>query len=153
MPSNGPFILTSDAFSDGAAIPMQYSCQGADTSPGLAWSGVPPGAAALVLVVDDPDAGDFIHWLVLDLPGADGSLPHGVPAEAPTPQQGRNDFGRTGWGGPCPPTGTHHYRFRLYATAARLGLDGHPGGSAVRSALSRATVLGQAVLTGTYKRT
>jgi Raf kinase inhibitor-like YbhB/YbcL family protein len=153
MPTTGPFSLSSSAFTDGSPIPAQYSCQGADISPELAWSGVPSGAAALVLIVDDPDANDFTHWLVLDMPGADGSLPKGVPPGATTPEQGRNDFGRIGWGGPCPPSGTHHYRFTLYALGAKLGLDGHPGSSTVRAAISKATVLGQAVLTGTYRRT
>ena len=153
MPTVGPFTLTSTAFDNGAPIPAQYSCQGADVSPALAWSGVPAGAGALVLVVDDPDAGNFSHWLVLDLPGSDGSLPKGIAAGAATPQQGRNDFGRIGWGGPCPPAGTHHYRFTLYAIDAPLGLDGHPGDTAVRAALAQATVIAKALLTGTYRRT
>ena len=71
---------------------------------------------------------------------------------AASPQQGRNDFGDTGWGGPCPPSGTHHYRFTLTAIGAMLGLGGHPGGDAVRKALSGANVLGKATLTATYRR-
>jgi Raf kinase inhibitor-like YbhB/YbcL family protein len=153
MPTTGPFMLTSSEFTDGSAIPGQFTCQGADISPDLAWTGVPTGAAALVLTVEDPDANDFTHWLVLDLPGVDGSLPKGVPPGAPTPEQGRNDFGRVGYGGPCPPSGTHHYRFTLYALAGRLGLAGHPDDTAVRSAISKASVLGKAVLTATYRRT
>jgi Raf kinase inhibitor-like YbhB/YbcL family protein len=152
MPSNGSFSLTSSAFGEGEAIPEKHSCQGADISPPLSWIGVPAGAAALVLVVDDTDAHGFTHWLVLDLPAGDGSLPAGISPSADSPQQGRNDFGRIGWGGPCPPSGTHHYRFTLTAIATALGLGGHPGGSDVQAALARATVLGQAVLTGTYRR-
>jgi Raf kinase inhibitor-like YbhB/YbcL family protein len=150
----GPFILTSTAFAAGDAIPREFSCDGANVSPPLAWTGVPAGTAALVLLVDDPDAGDFVHWIVLDLPGADGDLPKGVAPSAASPQQGRNDFGNTGWGGPCPPSGTHHYRFTLTALTAKLGLGGHPGGGAVRDALAGAKekVLGKATLTATYRR-
>ena len=114
---------------------------------------MPADAGALVLVVDDPDARDFVHWLVLDLPpDASGSLPGDIAPAASSPHQGRNDFGRVGWGGPCPPSGTHHYRFTLSALAAPLALGGHPDGSAVRAALRSATVLGRARLTGTYRR-
>jgi len=151
MPS-GPFTLTSPAFAEGGAIPPEYTCQGADASPQLQWSGVQEGATALVLVVDDPDARSFTHWLVLDLDPASGGLPKGVPASADPPQQGRNDFGRTGWGGPCPPSGTHHYRFTLSALAAPLGLSGHPDRAAVNAALAKARVLGTVVLTGTYRK-
>jgi Raf kinase inhibitor-like YbhB/YbcL family protein len=152
MPTPPPFTLTATAFAAGGSIPREYSCDGADVSPALAWTGVPTGAKALVLVVDDPDAGNFLHWSVLDLPGADGGLPRGVSPAADPPQQGRNAFGRTGWGGPCPPSGTHHYRFTLTAIAAPLGLAGHPDGSTVRAALARATALGGATLIGTYRR-
>lgn len=147
-----PFALTSTAFDPGGPIPRRHTCDGADVSPALAWGGVPAGSGALVLVVDDPDARDWVHWLVLDLPGSDGSLAEGVGARAETPAQGRNDFGRRGWGGPCPPSGTHRYVFTLYALATPLGLAGEPDGAKVRKALDRATVLGRAVLEGTYRR-
>jgi Raf kinase inhibitor-like YbhB/YbcL family protein len=147
------FGLTSSAFAAGDAIPRELTCDGANVSPPLAWTGVPTGTAALVLLVDDPDARNFVHWIVLDLPGADGSLPKGVDPSAATPQQGRNGFGDTGWGGPCPPSGTHHYRFTLTALGEPLGLDGHPAGTEVRAALAaKANVLGTASLTGTYHR-
>jgi Raf kinase inhibitor-like YbhB/YbcL family protein len=152
MPSTGPFSLTSSAFADGAAIPAEYSCQGADVSPELSWTGAPAGAGALVLVVDDPDARDFTHWLVLDIDPTTGGLPKDVSPSAAQPQQGRNGFGRVGWGGPCPPSGTHRYRFTLYAMAAPLGLAGHPDRSAVEAALARGEVLGNVVLTGTYRK-
>ena len=152
--ATGPFRLTSTAFTEGGKIPRAMTCDGPGTSPPLAWTGVPAGAAALVLVVDDPDARDFVHWIVLDLPGSNGELAAGLQPGAASPQQGSNDFGKTGWGGPCPPSGTHHYRFTLSALSAPLGLDGHPGGDAVRKALRdhQSAVLGSAVLTGTYQR-
>jgi hypothetical protein len=149
-----PFALTSSAFRDGQAIPRDLTCDGANTSPPLAWTGVPAGATALVLVVDDPDANGFVHWIVLDLPGSDGGLPGAVSPTAPQPQQGTNTFGRTGWDGPCPPSGTHHYRFVLTALTAPLALPGHPGPKAVADALAAAksNVVGEARLTGTYHR-
>jgi Raf kinase inhibitor-like YbhB/YbcL family protein len=150
--TGGPFLLTSSAFADGDAIPRDFSCDAANVSPPLAWTGVPAGTAALVLMVDDPDARSFVHWIVLDLAGHDGDLPKGVAPTAASPQQGRNDFGKVGWGGPCPPSGTHHYRFTLTALGAPLGLGDHPGGGDVRKALGRATVLGKVTLSGTYAR-
>ena len=146
-----PFTLTSPAFADGEPIPLEHSCHGADVSPALAWSGIPAGTAALVLFVDDPDGRDWVHWSVLDLPAGDGGLPRAVSPTADPPQQGRNDFGKIGYGGPCPPSGTHRYRFTLYALAAPLGLSGHPDGATVRAALGRATVLGTVTLAGTYR--
>ena len=121
-PNPAPFTLTSPAFADGAPIPAEHSCRGADVSPALVWRGVPAGTSALVLFVDDPDGGDWVHWSVLDLPGVDGELPRGVAPSTEPPQQGRNDFRRIGYGGPCPPSGNHHYRFTLHALAAPLGL-------------------------------
>jgi Raf kinase inhibitor-like YbhB/YbcL family protein len=152
--ATGPFQLTSTAFTEGGKIPREVTCDGPGTSPQLAWTGVPSGTAALVLLVDDPDAHDFVHWIVLDLPGSNGELAAGLQPGAASPQQGSNDFGKTGWGGPCPPSGTHHYRFTLTALSAPLGLEGHPGGDAVRKALRdhESAVLDTAVLTGTYQR-
>ena len=150
--AEGSFVLTSSAFAEGGAIPTEYSCDGANVSPPLAWTGVPSGAAALVLTVDDPDARGFVHWIVLDIPAADGELLRGVAPTSASPQQGRNDFGKPGWGGPCPPSGNHHYRFTLTAIAQPLGLAGEPGGDEVRQALDRARVVGKATLTGTYAR-
>ena len=150
-PSTTTFALSSPAFDEGRPIPREYTCRGDDVSPELAWRGVPAGTGALVLFVDDPDGRDWVHWIVLDLPAADGKLAKGIDPSAGEPQQGKNDFGKVGYGGPCPPSGTHHYRFTLYALAAPLGLSGHPDGTAVRRALDAATVLGHVRLTGTFQ--
>jgi Raf kinase inhibitor-like YbhB/YbcL family protein len=144
------FVLTSAAFAEGQPIPREYTCKGQDVSPELAWDGVPAGTAALVLFVDDPDGRDWVHWSVLDLPATARGLPKGVSPSADRPQQGRNDFGKVGYGGPCPPSGTHHYRFTLYALAAPLGLPGHPDGKEIRRALDGASVVGRVRLTGTF---
>ncbi len=150
-PQPTALTLTSPAFADGSPIPTEFTCRGRDVSPALAWRGVPPEAAALVLLVDDPDGRDWVHWTVLDLPATDGELPRAVAPTADPPQQGRNDFGRIGYGGPCPPSGTHRYRFTLYALAAPLALPGHPAGGAVRAALRGATIRATVTLTGTFR--
>jgi Raf kinase inhibitor-like YbhB/YbcL family protein len=148
-----PFTLTSSTIPAGGSVPVDSTCDGQDRSPDLAWSGAPDGTTSLALIVDDPDADDFVHWIVLDLPdGPTGELAPDIRADATSPRQGRNDFGRIGWGGPCPPSGTHRYRFTLVALNGPLGLTGHPDGSAVRAALADAAVLGQARLDATYRR-
>jgi Raf kinase inhibitor-like YbhB/YbcL family protein len=111
---------------------------------------VPSGTQALVLFVDDPDGHGWVHWSVLDITPTTTHLPRAVAPTARTPQQGRNDFGRIGYGGPCPPSGTHHYQFTLWALSAPLGLGGHPDGATVRAALRRGHRLGLVTLVGTY---
>jgi len=108
--------VTSPAFGDGGPIPAEYTCRGAGRSPELSWTGVPADAASLALVVSDPDApgGTFIHWLLYDLPPADGRLPAGA-APPPDAKQADNSGGKPGWYAPCPPSGTHHYAFTVYA--------------------------------------
>ncbi len=150
-PTAAPFRLTSPAFGQNDPIPAQFTCHGADRSPALAWTGAPEGTAALVLTVLDPDAGNFVHWTVLDLHPNRTALPEGLTPTASGIQQGRNGFGNVGYGGPCPPSGTHHYRFTLSALAAPLGLGGHPSGAAVLAALARSGVLGEARLIGTFR--
>lgn len=158
MPSPSPtptpaFTLTSSDFAEGGAIPRKFTCDGADVSPALAWSGMPDGTQALVLLVDDPDARGFAHWVAYSIPSSVHHLGEGAgsPATQFMPQ-GVNDFGRAGYGGPCPPSGTHHYRFSLYALGGQLGLTGAPRASVVRDALRSARVLGTATLTATYTR-
>ena len=144
-------VLTSPSFDEGGAIPIRHSCDGTDVSPELDWEGAPQGTVSLALIVDDPDARGFIHWVVYNIPGgSSGSLREGMHPND-TPLQGRNDFGRTGYGGPCPPSGLHHYRFTLWALSARLRFDATPSAAEVRTALTIRT-LDQATLTGTYTR-
>lgn len=113
--------LTSPAFDDGARIPERFTCDGADVSPPLEIAGVPEEAASLALVADDPDApaGTWVHWVLWGLPGDRRELPEGVPPGEEGPdgaRQGTNDFGNSGYGGPCPPPGApHRYFFKLYA--------------------------------------
>jgi len=149
MPSL-PFTLSSPAFAEGGAIPSRYGCDGAGVSPPLAWSGAPGEVRTLALVVTDPDARGFVHWVALGIDPASGGLDEGVSGSGAF-QEGRNDFGRTGYGGPCPPSGTHHYVFRL------LGLDADPSISGVPTAAdllgaAAGHVVGEATLTGTYRR-
>lgn len=150
------FQLRSDDIQDQQPIPTQHTCDGDDRSPALEWSGAPARTQAFALVVHDPDApaGDWTHWLVFDLPRTTRALKPGAPASAHVDggAQGTNDFGKLGWGGPCPPPGSpHRYMFELYALDAPLGLS--PG--AKRAEVERAMrghVLARAHLSGSYAR-
>lgn len=143
--------VTSTAFAEGEAIPVRYTCDGDEVSPPLAWSGVPADAAAVSLVVDDPDApsGTFTHWVVLDIPvtttsSAEGAAPEGG-AEAET------SAGSSAYAGPCPPSGTHHYRFTVIALDAATGLaEGAPLDDALAAVDEHALARGS--LTATYGR-
>jgi Raf kinase inhibitor-like YbhB/YbcL family protein len=151
------FTLSSSAFTHGAPIPKRHTCDGADTSPALSWSGAPAGAKSFALIADDPDApvGTWVHWVLYDLPGDVAELPEGVPtseALANNGRQGLNDFGKTGYGGPCPPPGKpHRYFFKLYALDAPTGLKPRAKKADVLRAIE-GHVLQQAELMGTYKR-
>jgi len=120
--------LSSDAFSEGERIPTQYTCDGVDDSPALSWQGVPDGTQSLALIVDDPDApvGTWVHWVIYDIPPERQDLPESVPKDANVPgigTQGKNDFHKIGYGGPCPPPGKpHRYFFKLYALDTKLDL-------------------------------
>lgn len=143
--------VNSDAFEEGGAIPERYSCDGEDVSPPLAWSAGPEETAAYVLIVDDPDARGFIHWVVADLPADATQLAEGASGAEIPGVEGRNDFGRSGWGGPCPPSGTHRYTFSVYALRERLELAGEIDAGAVRAAME-GRVVGEGSLTATYRR-
>ncbi|MBI3140244.1 MAG: YbhB/YbcL family Raf kinase inhibitor-like protein [Rhodocyclales bacterium] len=155
-----PLRVTSVAFAHEGAIPGQYTCEGADTSPPLAWSGVPAGAKSLVLIVDDPDAPDpaapkmtWVHWVLYNLPPSTSGLPAAV-AQAQLPagtREGLNDWKRTGYGGPCPPIGRHRYFHKLYALDAVLPDLGRPTKAQLEKAM-QGHVLDQAELMGTYQK-
>ncbi len=150
------FTLTSSAFKDGEDIPRRYSCQGKDISPPLVWENPPADSVSFALIADDPDApvGTWTHWVLYNIPATTASLPESISAAATLPdgsQQGKNSWRRYGYGGPCPPSGTHRYFFRLYALDTILNLQ--PG--AKKSTLLRAMsghILGQAELMGRYRR-
>lgn len=143
--------VTSTAITEGQAIPVEHTCDGAGVPPPLSWTGIPASAAALAVVVDDPDAprGTFTHWLVLDLPVGTRQLEGGaLPAGA---TQARNSGGRVGYYPPCPPSGTHRYRFTVHALERVTGL---PQGADLATALGavRAATTAEGTLTGVYSR-
>ncbi len=155
--AEGVMQVNSKAISSGGEFPKRNTCDGGDVSPQLAWSDAPAGAQCFALILDDPDApsGTFTHWLLWDLPASTHELAENLPKTAQLSSggaQGRNDFGKTGYGGPCPPPGKpHRYFFRVYALDARLGVK--PG--AGRGELERAMkghVLAQGELMGRYGR-
>ncbi len=149
--------ITSAAFSEGGNIPKKYTCDGENISPPLAWSAVPAGTQAMALILDDPDApaGTWVHWVVMNLPPSATGLPEGVPTSQGTLQNGAvqatTSFRKTGYGGPCPPSGTHRYYFKLYALDNKLGLAGNASAKDVQGAM-QGHVLAQAELMGRYQR-
>lgn len=149
-PPADTITVTSSAFADGANIPLQFTCDGEETSPALAWAGGGK-PAAWALVVDDPDApgGTFVHWVVLDIPASTRSLAEGAAPSGAT--QVTNSAGSTSYAGPCPPSGTHHYRFTVYALPAPTGLSGSvETGDALAQVRSSASA--QGTLVGLYSR-
>jgi Raf kinase inhibitor-like YbhB/YbcL family protein len=145
--------LSSPAFAAGAAIPKRHGCGGENLSPPLAWSGPPAGARSFALVVDDPDAQNFTHWVLFNVPGDVASLPEGLrPGQLPAgAAEGGNDFGGIGWGGPCPPAGEHHYSFRLYALDVPALALVSPTKQQLEAAMD-GHALAEAQLVGTYRR-
>jgi Raf kinase inhibitor-like YbhB/YbcL family protein len=139
--------LTSQTFSEGGGIPDLHTCRGDDVSPALLWTGVPQGTTEIALVVRDLDANQFVHWVVAGLsPDLGGLAQDAVPADA---VEATNDAGQVGWSGPCPPSGTHHYEFRLYALSEPSGVtQGEPGAEAAQRVES-APALASAALSGT----
>lgn len=154
--------LSSPAFAYHGAIPARYSCEerGAEVSPPLAWGGVPAKARSLALVVDDPDAPDpqkpqrtWVHWVLYNLPPTTTGLPEAVePEQLPAgTRQGVNDWGRTGYGAPCPPIGRHRYFFKLYALDTMLPDLGRPDKHRLEQAM-QPHILARAELVGTYQK-
>ena len=140
-------IVTSSAFEEGGSIPRRHTCDADDVSPPLAWTGAPDGAAAFAVIVDDPDARGWVHWIVADIPAETASVAEG---ESPG-TDGRNDFGRNGWGGPCPPSGSHRYSFEVVALSDRLGLPAGFSADELRAAME-GKVLASGRLTASYRR-
>lgn len=147
----GALKISSPAFAHNGSIPAKYTCDGADTNPPLRIENVSGGAKSLALIVDDPDApaGTWVHWVVWNIPAATGEI--GENSVPPGAEQGKTDFGRNVYGGPCPPSGTHRYFFKLYALNATLDL----GPATTRKGLEKAMeghVIDRAELVGVYKR-
>jgi Raf kinase inhibitor-like YbhB/YbcL family protein len=154
-------VLYSDAFEHNGSIPRAFTCEGDDISPPLSWDGVPENARSLVLIVDDPDAPDpdapkmtWVHWVIYNLPPDTANLPEAVNLDqyAPATLQGVNDWRRTGYGGPCPPIGTHRYFHKLYALDVKLQDLNKPTKSDLLQAMD-GHILDQAELIGTYQKT
>jgi Raf kinase inhibitor-like YbhB/YbcL family protein len=154
------FAISSPAFADHAPIPVQYTCEGADLSPPLSWSGAPPSTQSFVLVVDDPDAPDpqapkmtWVHWVLYNIPKDAKELPadtvkHGLPAGT---RSGLNDWRRAAYGGPCPPVGRHRYFHKLYALDTLLADLGRPTKAQLLTSI-KGHVLAETQIVGTYQK-
>jgi Raf kinase inhibitor-like YbhB/YbcL family protein len=148
--------IYSSAFEDGGMIPSKYTCDGADISPPLAWSGLPEGTKSIAIINDDPDApmGTWVHWVIYNIPPTAQGLAEDIKRVEKLPDgtlQGKNSWGRIGYGGPCPPGGTHRYFFKIYALDKMLNLK--PG--ATKEELLTAMkghILAQAQFYGKYSR-
>jgi len=149
-------IITCPSFEPGEMIPPVYTCDGKDLSPPLLWKDAPAGTKSLALISDDPDApvGTWVHWVVWNIPATVNSLEENQPKKESLPggiRQGTTDFRRIGYGGPCPPSGTHRYYFRLFALDTLLDLPGTTTKAQLEKAM-KGHVLGQAELMGKYRR-
>jgi len=142
--------LTSPAFENNQGIPSEYTCDGSDTSPELSIADVPENAKSLVLINDDPDApvGTWDHWIVFNIPASTTTINKG---QEPSGTGGKNSWGRTGYGGPCPPSGTHRYIFKLYALDTELDFQEGAAKKDIEAAME-GHIIGQAELIGTYKK-
>jgi Raf kinase inhibitor-like YbhB/YbcL family protein len=150
--------ISSSAFSHNGSIPRQYTCDGTDHSPPLSWSEVPATAKSFVLIVDDPDAPDpkapkmtWVHWVLYNMPVSAVGLVEAVKQLLPGTLEGTNDWGRTGYGGPCPPIGRHRYFHKLYALDTVLPDLKRPRKADLERAM-KGHVVAEAVLIGTYQR-
>ena len=140
--------LTSPEFENNGFIPKRFSCQGQNINPALIIEGIPTEAKSLALIFDDPDApaGDWVHWVVFDMPVVSKIEEDSIPGN-----QGINDFGRNDYGGPCPPFGTHRYVFKIYALDAKLGLGEGINKRELEQAME-GHILAKAELVGRYKK-
>jgi len=149
--------IISSAFKHEGVIPRKHTCDGGDVSPPLAWSGLPPETKSLALIVDDPDAPDpkapqmtWVHWVLYDIPPTAAGLPEGAQSLPQGTREGLNDWGRTGYGGPCPPIGRHRYFHKLYALSETLPDLGKPTKAQLEKAM-QGKIIARAELVGTYK--
>ena len=148
--------LTSTAFKEGEAIPRQFTCDGVNISPPLEWSGVPKTAKTIAIIADDPDApsGTWVHWVLYNLPAENIGIVENLPANENLRAggfHGKNDFGNIGYGGPCPPTGSHRYFFKIYAVDSELPLKAGATKAEVEKALE-GHILAQGQLMGIHRR-
>lgn len=148
--------IKSTAFEEGGMIPKKYTCDDINISPPLAWTSVPNGTKSLALICDDPDApmGTWVHWVLFNLPANIKELPENVPPQktlANGAKQGMNDFRKIGYGGPCPPSGTHRYYFKLYALDTELNLEADITKAGLLKAM-KGHILAEGQLMGKYKR-
>jgi Raf kinase inhibitor-like YbhB/YbcL family protein len=148
--------LTSPAFQQGSPIPVAYSCRGRDVSPALNWGESPAGTKSLALIMDDPDApmGTWVHWVIYNIPASARGLPEAVPAGPQLKDgslQGKNSGGQNGYNGPCPPSGTHRYFFKLYALDTALSLSSGANKDQLLKAM-QGHILAQAELMGTFSK-
>ena len=154
-----PMTIESSAFEPNGKIPRKHTCEGNDVSPPLAWHGEPASTRSFALIVDDPDAPDpnapkmtWVHWVVYDLPASAHALSEGASRQLPAgTRQGKNDWQRPGYGGPCPPTGRHRYFHKFYALDVELP-DLHEPTKAQLEAAMKGHIVGQAELIGTYQK-
>ncbi len=154
LPPSARMKLTSTAFNSGEAIPVEYTCDGKNISPPLAWSGASAATKSFVLIADDPDApgGTWTHWIVFDLPANASGLDEGIKKLPGNAKEGLNDFKKIGYGGPCPPGGKQHrYFFKIFAVDVMLGLKPGATRKEVEAAMINHT-LAQGELVGLYQR-
>ena len=154
--TGGSIKLTSTSFKESEPIPRQYTCDGVNVSPPLEWSGLPKTAKTLAIIADDPDApaGTWVHWVLYNLRSDNIGMVENLPATDELKAggfQGKNDFGKIGYGGPCPPSGTHHYFFNIYALDSELPLKAGATKAEVEKAME-GHVVAQGKLIGTYRK-
>jgi Raf kinase inhibitor-like YbhB/YbcL family protein len=157
-PMQSMMKLESPAFAEGTPIPRKHTCEGEDISPELRWSNPPEGTRSYALIVDDPDAPDpkrpkrtWVHWVLYEIPADAMSLPEAAQPLPLGTREGTNDWGRVGYGGPCPPIGEHRYFFKLYALDVALGDLAEPSKAELESAMT-GHILARVDLVGTYEK-
>jgi Raf kinase inhibitor-like YbhB/YbcL family protein len=149
-------IVTSSAFKEGGMIPAKYTCDGQNISPPLKWEQIPKGTKSFALISDDPDApmGTWVHWVMWDIPAEANGLPENIPPKKELldgSKQGISDFRRPGYGGPCPPSGTHRYYFKIYALDVKLDLASTCAKQDLLEAI-KGHILAEGSLMGKYQR-